>query len=92
MLFRYNAAMLTLYTYSGDDDSLRVREALRDRALRFEERALDSPGPPRLVDRDIDATGVEEIATALESLDEFAREWYRFQSDSCYIDDDGTVC
>lgn len=37
-------------------------------------------------------SGAEEVRRYLTELRRFAALWSKFQSDSCYIDDDGTVC
>lgn len=37
-------------------------------------------------------SGLEAINAYLEELVQFTARWRRFQSDSCYIDDDGQVC
>ncbi len=37
-------------------------------------------------------SGPEAISTYLKELAKFVANWQRFQSDSCYLDDDGNVC
>ncbi|MFN8453776.1 MAG: hypothetical protein U0401_03745 [Anaerolineae bacterium] len=36
--------------------------------------------------------GAEAIAAYMRELERFVVNWRRFQSDSCYIDDDGQMC
>jgi hypothetical protein len=35
--------------------------------------------------------GSEAILSHLEELEKFKAEWYKFQSDSCYCDDQGEI-
>ena len=37
-------------------------------------------------------SGPGAISTYLKELEKFAADWRRFQSDSCYLDDDGQTC
>ena len=37
-------------------------------------------------------SGPEAIATYLKELAKFVADWRRFQSDACYLDDEGEVC
>jgi glutaredoxin len=37
-------------------------------------------------------SGPTAIATYLSELEKFVADWQRFQSDSCYLDDDGATC
>jgi len=47
--------------------------------------------PPVLVDgRDVIA-GSKNIIAHLEELEQFKELWYKFQSDTCYCDDQGKV-
>lgn len=36
--------------------------------------------------------GQQELLRYLQELERFAADWRAFQSDSCYIDEDGEVC
>lgn len=36
--------------------------------------------------------GAEEIAAYLADLGTFVKDWHRFQSDACYLEDDGSIC
>lgn len=84
--------MLTLYVHPDREDGAELRQELLDRSLRFEERETGYDREPRLVDANLDATGTREIYQALEELDAYTAEWYKFQSDACFIDNDGSVC
>jgi glutaredoxin len=46
---------------------------------------------PVLVDEEKLFEGSEAILRHLEELEEFKTEWYKFQSDSCYCNDQGEV-
>jgi hypothetical protein len=47
---------------------------------------------PAIKDGDDLVSGQSEIAQYLRELDKFVVAWRRYQSDACYIDDDGKVC
>lgn len=48
--------------------------------------------PPLLLDNGTLIQGHSKIQSHLEILEERLAEWSKFQSDACYIDDDGDVC
>jgi glutaredoxin len=47
---------------------------------------------PAIKDNGQVISGPTAIAAYLKELEKFVAGWQRFQSDSCYIDDDGTTC
>jgi hypothetical protein len=47
---------------------------------------------PAIKDNGQVVSGPTAIATYLRELEKFVAGWQRFQSDSCYIDDDGAPC
>lgn len=47
---------------------------------------------PVLRDGDRFASGREEIRIFLEEFSRLVENWRKFQSDSCYLDDEGDVC
>jgi glutaredoxin len=47
---------------------------------------------PAIKDNDRVISGQTAIAAYLRELEKFVAAWQRFQSDACYIDDDGEVC
>jgi hypothetical protein len=49
------------------------------------------PGPV-LVDGSLTAFGPEEIESFLATLSRDLDDWGRFQTDACYLDEDGRVC
>jgi len=47
---------------------------------------------PAIQDDDQWFSGEQQIRDYLEQLKVTVREWRKFQSDSCYLDDDGEIC
>ncbi|HXV44723.1 MAG TPA: glutathione S-transferase N-terminal domain-containing protein [Anaerolineae bacterium] len=47
---------------------------------------------PAIKDNGQVVSGPTAIAAYLIELEKFVAGWQRFQSDSCYIDDDGATC
>jgi hypothetical protein len=47
---------------------------------------------PALVDNGQVFSGQAALADHLTELEEVVADWRRFQSDACYLDDDGEVC
>ena len=47
---------------------------------------------PALKDNGQIFSGQQAIAAHLRELEKTVADWRRFQSDACYIDDDGEVC
>jgi glutaredoxin len=47
---------------------------------------------PALKDNGQIISGPAAISAYLKELEKFVADWRRFQSDSCYIDDDGQTC
>lgn len=70
---------------------LAVRERLDELAIcyRDEPRRADDPKAHTLVDDDRVFRGHPDMHAHVDELGEFARQWQRFQSDTCYLDDCG---
>lgn len=47
---------------------------------------------PAICENNYLVSGPDAINTYLQELAQFTARWRRFQSDSCYLDDDGQVC
>ena len=47
---------------------------------------------PAIKDNGQIISGSASIATYLKELEKFVADWQRFQSDSCYLDDEGETC
>jgi hypothetical protein len=69
-----------------------IAEQLRDMVVAFEEVEDPAARSPVLRDGARAATGDEEIAAFLTELRRDVALWQKFQTDACYIDDDGGVC
>jgi hypothetical protein len=69
---------------------------LAHRVIRLDEHS-PSPLPsgvalPAIREGDRIIDGQADIAAFLLEFEAFAAAWSKFQSDTCYLDDDGTVC
>lgn len=94
--------MITLYRPPNDAWADEIQEALDEMVIAYETKTVDpdSNGAhpkevnelPALRDDDEILTGEEAIRARLDSLRELMRDWDRFQSDACYIDEEGAVC
>jgi hypothetical protein len=47
---------------------------------------------PALVDNGQVVSGRTDLAAHLRELEKVVADWRRFQSDACYLDDEGEVC
>ncbi len=47
---------------------------------------------PAIMENGKTVTGEKPILLFLKELKHFASEWRKFQTDACYIDEDGNVC
>ena len=69
-----------------------IAEQLRDIVVAFEEVEDPAARSPVLRDGARTASGDEEISAFLAELRHDVALWQKFQTDACYIDDDGGVC
>jgi hypothetical protein len=94
--------MIELYRREHDVDADRIEEALRDLSAAYRVHRV-SPGEANvLLGRDIVLPALRDgghvasgDAAICAFLDETARtleRWRKFQTDACYLDDDGEVC
>lgn len=92
--------MVTLYRRPENPQSDDIQNALDEMAIAYETniventRALpdDVPSLPALRDDEEVITGEDALDNHLDTLRELMQDWNRFQSDACYIEDDGTIC
>jgi glutathione S-transferase len=92
--------MITLYRRPDDAWADEVQTALDEMVIAYETETVtddaalpdDVPDTPALRDDGEVITGEAALRTHLEELQELMNDWDRFQSDACYIEDDGTVC
>lgn len=92
--------MITLYRRPDDARADEVQEALDEMVIAYETEQVDDstvlpddvPDTPALRDDGTVITGEAALNDHLETLADLMNDWDRFQSDACYIEDDGTVC
>lgn len=90
--------MLRLYVRSGDEEAAAWLERLEELVLahevvRLEEESGEGEPPlPYLVDGRRVVIGSAAVSRYLEELEREAELWRKFQSDACYLEDDGSVC
>ncbi len=75
---------------SADADA--IATALQAMVVAFREIEDPSRSGPLLRDGDDVAEGTHDIADFLDRLRRDLRLWNAFQSDACFIDDDGEIC
>jgi len=92
--------MITLYRYPDDAWADDVQTALDEMVIAYQttvvrseaERPDDIPRLPALRDDGDVITGEDALRDHLDHLRNLMAEWDRFQSDACYLEDDGSVC
>lgn len=92
--------MIILYRHPQDAWADEIEEALDDMVIAYEtevvrtpaDRPADVPNLPALRDDDDVVTGADALRDRLDELRRLMADWDRFQSDACYVEDDGTVC
>jgi len=92
--------MITLYRRPDDPWADEIQDALDEMVIAYEtetvedDRALpdDIPDLPALRDDDEVVTGEAALRDRLDHLRDLMADWDRFQSDACYIEDDGSIC
>jgi hypothetical protein len=94
--------MIKLYRTPDSSLADEVEAALQDMVIAHEVVAVggaaadavpaEATALPALVDDGEVVTGEAALRRRLESLRSLMNDWDRFQSDACYIEDDGTVC
>lgn len=94
--------MITLYRQPVDAWADEIQEALDEMVIAYETTTVDSDSNgtlpedvsalPALRDDGEIITGEEAIRERLDTLEALMTDWDRFQSDACYIDEEGSVC
>lgn len=92
--------MVTLYRAPDDAWADEIEEALDEMVIAYETEPLaheasrpdDVPELPALRDDGEVITGADALREHLDHLRDLMADWDRFQSDACYIEDDGTIC
>lgn len=92
--------MITLYRRPDDAWADEIQEALDEMVIAYETETIeddqsppdDIPALPALRDEGEIVTGEDALRDHLDHLRTLMADWDRFQSDACYIDDDGSTC
>ncbi len=92
--------MITFYRRPDDPWADEIQEALDEMVIAYETERVerkttlpdDVPSLPALRDDGEVITGEAALRTHLDHLRDLMADWDRFQSDACYIEDDGTIC
>jgi hypothetical protein len=94
--------MIELYRTNDCPLCDEVEEKLSDMVLAYHVVPVDQAGPaqklpkrvilPAIKDSGDWISGRDRIKDYLSDLEKHLQEWQKFQSDSCYVDDDGTAC
>jgi hypothetical protein len=79
------------YHYSPQSpEDLAIKEEIQRLCLRCNYHPMAEK--TQLIVEDKIYRGSEEIIQQLRALELYKEEWDRFQSDACYVNEDGTVC
>ncbi|MFB6247661.1 MAG: hypothetical protein ABEL97_03740 [Salinibacter sp.] len=92
--------MIVLYRRPDDPWADEVQEALDEMVIAYETESVpdadalpaDVPDTPALRDDGEVIAGETALRTHLEELRALMNDWDRFQSDACYVEDDGSIC
>jgi hypothetical protein len=92
--------MIVLYRRPDDPWADEVQEVLDEMVIAYETESVpdadalpaDVPDTPALRDDGEVITGEAALRTHLEELRALMNDWDRFQSDACYVEDDGSIC
>ncbi len=92
--------MVTLYRRPDAPQADELQAALDDMVIAYEvEKIVPGANPPSDVpelpalrtDGDV-VTGPAALQETLDDLRALMADWDRFQSDACYVEDDGSIC
>jgi hypothetical protein len=92
--------MIKLYRAENSPQADMIEAEFRDIVLGYDRVVVDEKKAAQLFD---DATlpvitnnervvSGDGIPSYIKELKQLMREWQRFQSDACYVDDDGETC
>lgn len=92
--------MVTLYRRADDPWADEIQNALDEMVIAYETDIVkdttalpeEVPDLPALRDDEEVVTGEDALKARLESLRQLMNDWDRFQSDACYIEEDGSIC
>ncbi len=92
--------MITFYRRPDDPWADEIQSALDDMVIAYETETVqagaslpdDVPDLPALRDDGEVVTGEAALRSRLDDLRTLMADWNRFQSDTCHVNEDGTVC
>lgn len=92
--------MIILYRQPDDQWADEIQEALDEMVIAYETDVFatasagpdDVPALPALRDDGEIVTEETALRKRLDKLRRLMQDWDRFQSDACYLEDDGSVC
>lgn len=94
--------MIKLYRPADCPDCAEIETTLQELVVAHRVIVVESGHAPADLDPEVTlpairennqvVSGPEAISAYLQELAQFTAHWRRFQSDSCYLDDDGQVC
>ena len=94
--------MIEFYRPADCRECEALEEALKEMVIAHKVIVVEPGQPPKglpagtllpvLVDNGQVVTGRTALAEHLQKLEKVVADWRRFQSDACYLDDDGEVC
>ncbi len=85
-------AVIELVRPPSSREADEVAGSLRAMVVAFREIEDPMRSEPLLRDGDQVAEGADEIAGFLDQLRHEVRRWNAFQSDACFVEDDGSIC
>ncbi len=93
-------SMITLYRRPDNPWADKIQEALDEMVIAYEMESVedgesspdDIPELPALRDEGEVVTGETALRDRLEELRNLMADWDRFQSDACYVEDNGSIC
>ena len=94
--------MIVLYRPANCHSGANIQAALQDMVIAHQVVVVETDCWPDVLPANIPLpalqdnghliTGQAEIAAHLDQLAQFVADWRKFQSDACYLDDDGEPC
>jgi len=92
--------MILLYRRPEDPWADEIQDTLDDLVIAYEVESVESeaslpsdvPELPALRDDEAVVTGEEALRNHLDDLRALMADWDRFQSDACYVEEDGSIC
>lgn len=92
--------MVTLYRRPDDPWADEIQESLDEMVIAYETELIEAGAAPpedvetlpALRDDGEVVTGKSDLRKHLETLRSLMADWDRFQSDTCYVDENGEPC